>query len=151
MNPVRHTLRLLAVLMLLAGFGAAPVTAQESVRIEVVLVLAGDGDSGIDPALRAHAPTLQRLFRFQSYRRAGGRTVEFALPGEARVALAEGQSLTLRSAEAEPGPGVRVDLEWDRGRTRLLHTRLQLRPGSPAVLGGPRGGEGTWLLLLQLK
>lgn len=132
--------------MCLQGSGLAQLEAAETVRVEVLLVRAVDGENGIDAALRPYANNLKRLFRFNSYELVSRKSLRLDLPGEAGTVLAAGQSLTLRSGE-----DLKADIEWKRGKQLLLHTRMQMRGGKPAVLGGPRGREGTWLLILQLK
>jgi len=130
----------------LLGPLATQARAMETVRVEVLLVRATDGGSGIDAPLRPYAGTLKRLFRFDSYELVSSRSMSLNLPGEAGTSLAGGQSLTLRA-----GPDLKADIDWMRGKQRLLHTRIQMRRGNPAILGGPRGREGTLLLILQLK
>jgi hypothetical protein len=143
-------LSILAVIFLLAGlFVPAGADAADNARVEVILVRAGNGEPGVDPGLRAYASTLQRLFRFERYEMVSRKSMHLALPGEGAVALSGGQKLRVSAAAA--GSGVKADVDWTRGSKRLLHTRIQLRPGSPAVLGGPRSESGTWLLILQLK
>ena len=146
-----RTLLSLSFLILLAGL-LTPLRAEaaDNARIDVILVKAGSGEGGVDRALRPYASTLQRLFRFQQYELVSRKPLRVNLPGDGSVALPGGQQLSL-SATASPGPGIKADIDWIRGSKRLLHTRIQLRPGSPAVLGGPRSKNGTWLLILQLK
>jgi hypothetical protein len=128
----------------------AEVVAADTARIEVILVKAGNGEGGVDAALRPYAPTLQRLFRFQQYELVSRKPLRLDVPGEGAVSLSGGQALTV-SAASGAGSGIKADLDWTRGSKRLLHTRIQLRTGSPAVLGGPRSDDGTWLLILELK
>lgn len=140
----------LIVFVLVAGF-LAPVGADaaDNARIEVILVRAGNGEPGVDSGLRPYASTLQRLFRFQRYEMVSRKSMRLTLPGDGSVSLSGGQKLSVSAASA--GSGIKADIDWTRGSKRLLHTRIQLRPGSPAVLGGPRSKSGTWLLILQLK
>lgn len=128
----------------------ASATADEAARLEVILVQAGTGPGGVDRALQPYAATLQRLFRFDQYRQVKRQTARMEVPGKARVGLAEGQTLQVETLPGL-GSGLRADIEWKRGGQQLLHTRIQLKPGSPTVLGGPRSGEGTWLLILELR
>jgi hypothetical protein len=148
-NSSRY-LSFLIVLLLFAGL-LTPVSAAaaDNARVEVILVRAGNGEAGVDAALRPYASTLQRLFRFQRYEMVSRKSMRLSLPGDGSVSLSGGQELTVSAASS--GSGIKADIDWTRGSKRLLHTRIQLRPGSPAVLGGPRSESGTWLLILQLK
>lgn len=149
----RFVQRLLFSLCLVILPGGIPMEAQPSggtIRVEVLLVKAGNNGSGVDQALKGHAATLQRLFRFNSYTLAARRTVRLTVPGEGSASLPEGQSLSMRVAEAVD-PSMKVEIEWRRGTQRLLQTRMDLGSGNPAVLGGPRDKDGTWLLILQRR
>jgi hypothetical protein len=150
MKTKRHTLMIAIALIGLAGLWATPMQAAgDSARVSVILVEAGNGEGGVDGALRPYASTLQRLFRFQSYKQLSKGSIRLNVPGEGSTGLAGGQSLTLKADEG--GRGLMAELTWQRGGKRLLHTRIQLRPGSPAVLGGPSTGKGgNYLLILTL-
>jgi hypothetical protein len=52
--------------------------------------------------------------------------------------------------EKSDGKGVRLKVNWQEGRRSLMNTGLALRPGVPAVLGGPANGkEGeVWAVIL---
>jgi hypothetical protein len=151
-KPLPIFLYLLLILAVGSPFSSSLHAAGESARIEVILVEAGNGDQGVDPALRQYAATLQRLFRFGSYKQVASRTIRLDVPGEESVSLGAGQSLTL-SGKQNSGKGLMAELTWTRGSKRLLHTRIQLRPGTPAVLGGPRSGKdnGSYLLILESR
>lgn len=143
----KHVL-LIVLLGLLCGTEAQ--AAEASARVQVILVQASDAEGGVDKALRSYAGNLNRLFRFKSYRQSSRQTLRLSLPGEGKVSLSGGQTLTVRSDEASRG-GLKAQISWRKGSKSLLNTRINLRPGSPAVLGGPRSRDGTWLLILQLK
>ena len=139
--------------LLLFGQSGAILQARDNeARLEIILVEASNGEGGVDSSLRPYADTLQRLFRFKSYRQVNQRSMRLTVPGNSTVSLEGGQSLRLE-AEGSGGPGLVAQLTWSRGSQRLLHTRLQLRSGSPAVLGGPRSGDagGSYLLILRLR
>ncbi|NDV63061.1 hypothetical protein G0Q06_11405 [Puniceicoccales bacterium CK1056] len=124
--------------------------AEDEARVQVILVQAGNGEGGVDKALRQYAGNLERLFRFKSYKQSSRQTLRLSVPGEGSVSLAGGQKLTIRSGGGS-GSGLKAEISWKRGSKSLLNTRINLRRGSPAVLGGPRSKDGTWLLILQLK
>lgn len=133
------------------GFLAGDLHAQgKPAAVEVILVKAGNDGEGVDSSLSAYAGTLQRLFRFKSYRQSSRQTLKLDPSGEDSISMAGGQTLTLKGL-GPSGGGLKADIDWRRGSKRLLHTRINLQPGSPAVLGGPRSKEGTWLLILTLR
>ena len=129
----------------------AVLSAADSASVEMILVEAGPGDGGVDKSLRQYAGTLERLFRFDSYRQVGRKQVRLNVPGSGSTSLPDGQTLKLEATEGN-GRGLMADLNWSRGGKRLLHTRIKLQPGRPAVLGGPRTKSGgTHLLILTLR
>lgn len=146
---------ILTLLFVIAGTGllSNAASAAEAAGVQVILVEASnpsDGKGGVDPALREYASTLQRLFRFNSYKQLARRGIRMQVPGEGGTGLPGGQKLVLKATEGG-GSGLMAELSWTRGGKRLLHTRIQLRPGQPAVLGGPRSNGGTHLLILTLE
>lgn len=149
-TPIRTRMPLF-LLAALCGLLAAPATAlADSARVQVILVEASNGEGGVDSALRPYAGTLQRLFKFKSYDQLSRDNLRLDVPGEGSVGLAGGQRLTLKAGDSGDR-GLMAELTWARGSKKLLHTRIQLRPGNPAVLGGPSTGKGgTYLLILVL-
>jgi hypothetical protein len=124
------------------------VSASEAIKVDVILVRASDGQSVIDGNLKPYVGTLQRLFRFDRYETLSRKSV--SLSSSERLNLGSGQSVALTLGESTAS-SARVEVEWNRGSTRLLHTRVQLMRDLPAVLGGPRGEEGILLLLVVRK
>lgn len=151
-RPLPHCLLGLIALAVAGPFSPMLHAAGQSARVEVILVEAGNGDAGVDASLRQYASTLQRLFRFGSYKQVSKGSLKVDIPGEGSVNLGAGQSLVL-GAKDRSGDALMAEVTWLRGSKRLLHTRIQLRPGSPAVLGGPRSGKdgGSYLLILTMK
>ena len=147
LRNIFSTITFLAV----AGLMSAPADlAAESARVQVILVEASNGEGGVDSSLRSYAGTLQRLFKFKSYKQVSRGNLKIDIPGEGSTGLAGGQRLTMKATEGGKR-GLMAELTWSRGSKRLLHTRIQLRPGSPAVLGGPSTGRGgSYLLILTL-
>ncbi|MGJ8641489.1 MAG: hypothetical protein ACSHYA_19015 [Opitutaceae bacterium] len=136
---------------LLLCFAPASLQAAESAGIEVILVEASSGGSGVDASLSPYAKTLKRLFQFDSYRKVSGSRLKLALPGEVSADLG-GQGGRLKiDTDVFSEESIRANLNWTRGSKKLLHTRLQLRRGTPAVLGGPRSDGGSYLLLIIWK
>ncbi len=120
---------------------------RSSAKIELILVAASNQDRGVDKALKPYAGNLKRLFRFDSYQQISRSTATLQLPGQADVQLPQGNRLKIdASATAN---GITADLNWSAG----IHARLNLKPGTPAVLGGPRikGSDSTYLLIVKLR
>jgi hypothetical protein len=141
------------IMLLVVGFliPGMQLSAAETASVEVILVEAGPGNGGVDKALKQYAGTLERLFRFDSYRQVGRKQIRLNVPGSGSTSLPGGQSLKLEANEVN-GRGLMADLNWTRGGKGLLHTRIKLQPGRPAVLGGPRTKSGgTHLLILTLR
>lgn len=148
MNKPIPTYCLFLILLAICGvqaFGEAP----DPVQVEVILVRASEGEAAVDANLKPYAATLQRLFRFDRYQTLARQNVTLQGAQE-RVSLGSGQALRLQLDESS-ARRARVEVEWTRGSTRLLQTRIQLTDQLPAVLGGPRGEDGILLLLVVRK
>lgn len=127
------------------------LSAAEASRAHVraLLVLASDQSKPSDPRLSAYEPTLRRILRFESYKLAGEGSANLGIPGSADIALGQGHSLSVES-EKPDGRGLRLRVNWQDGGRSLMNTGLSLRPGVPAVLGGPASGTPgeVWAVLL---
>ncbi len=135
-----NTLRIALVLFALSAV-APVVRAADEARIRAILVTASNEKGQSDRRLAAFEPTLRRILRFESYRYVGEGSVSLAVPGKGPVSLGDGHRLDLDAESAGAG-GIRVNVRWsDEGRV-LMQSGLSLRPGVPAVLGGPRKGDG---------
>jgi hypothetical protein len=140
-------------ILLLLGILPLDLIAEEggTVRLDVILVEAGTGDAGVDPALRAYGTTLKRLFRFGQYRQVSQASVRLSAGASGEARFPGGQQVSLLR-QSTAGSGVRVQLRWVKNRTRLLETALTLKGGTPAVLGGPRGEAGsTYILIVRRR
>jgi hypothetical protein len=142
----------LPLLLLLCAFATAPASAQDkaaTASIEAILVEASNAGSGVDRSLARYAGTLERLFKFDSYRRIGGKRFRIDLPGEGGGGIGNGSTLAIEARTAG-GNALNADLQWSQGGRTLLHTRVNLRRGTPTVLGGPRStsGDGNYLLIV---
>ena len=139
------------LVLLMAGFITVPLQAQGDARVSVILVEASNDGGGVDGSLRPYASTLQRMFRFNTYKQASRGTVRLSVPGEGGTGLPGGQNLSLKAIEGGGG-GLVAEVNWTRGGKSLLRTRIQLKGSNPAVLGGPRTDSGaTQLLILRLE
>jgi hypothetical protein len=118
-------------------------------RVRAMLVIASNQKGESDGRLSAYEPTLRSLLRFESYRLAGEGSANLTSPGKASVNLGHGHSLALEVPKTE-GSGVRLQVTWQEGGRLLMNTGLVLRPGVPAVLGGPSSGKAgeVWAVLL---
>ena len=151
-TPRRHLFTIIGLATAYLLLAPALQAAGSTESVQVILVDASNAEGGVDGALRPYAGPLQRLFRFKSYQQLARRSFKLEVPGEGSVELPGGQRLVLKAGERK-GPGFVAELTWSRGNTRLLHTRIQLRPGNPAVLGGPASGRdgGNYLLILEIQ
>lgn len=131
------TLLLLTATGLLAQRGPEAGT----VALRGVLVAASATPGPTDERLRPYEATLRRILRFESFRYLGAGATTVGTPAQGTVLLGQGHRLDL-TTEAAGNGGYRVQLHWlDRGQS-LMRTGLILRPGVPAVLGGPARGDG---------
>lgn len=136
------TIRILLPLFLIGtGLLSAPAQAADRAGIRAILIVAANDKGPSDPRLAPYEPTLRRILRFESYRFVGQGSANLTVPGSASVSPGGGHQLEF-TAEEGGGRGLRVRVNWLQGNRTLMETGLVLRPGTPAVLGGPGTGKG---------
>ncbi len=127
---------LLAVLggLLLSASGA------ERASLQGILITASNDAGQTDRRLAQYEPTLRRILRFESFQYVGAGNTSLAIPATGGLSLGNGHDLEI-TTEGSDGKAIHVKVRWNaRGRT-LMNTGLVLRPGVPAVLGGPATGQ----------
>jgi hypothetical protein len=136
------TNRLIFSLWLLALAAAvAPIAhAAEHARVQGILISASNDRGETDRRLSAYEPTLRRILRFESYRFLGDDTATLGVPANGHLSLGEGNELEIQT-ESSDGRSVRLKVRWLKGGRTLMSTGLALRPGVPAVIGGPSTGH----------
>jgi RNA polymerase sigma-70 factor (ECF subfamily) len=144
------------VLALLALVAAPPVAAQQIVRFGTRVVLAGDAPPppgihlappGPDARLDSFLPKLRQLFRYKEYtslERHGaevpvGSTQRWAVPGDRQLEV---------TPESVTGGTVRFQVRLTRGGRTELTTHIRAQEGNPAVIGGPRHGDGVLIIIV---
>jgi hypothetical protein len=116
---------------------AAPAT---STTVKALLVIASKSAGKTDPRLAAYEDTLRRVLRFESFRLVGQNSADISIPGTQSLPLGDEQRLEIKTESSETNR--RLQVSWFEGQTSHMKTGLVLRPGTPAVLGGPAHGEG---------
>jgi hypothetical protein len=133
------TFRLLLLLASLTGF-LATAHAADTANIRGILISASNDHGETDRRLAAYEPTLRRILRFESYRFLGDDNAAIAVPDKGHISLGEGHELDIET-ERSDGATVHLKVRWSKGGRTLMNTGLVLRPGVPAVLGGPSTGN----------
>lgn len=114
---------------------------EKSTAVRGLLVSASPAQGATDERLKPYESTLRRILRFESFKLLGVGRAAVATPGQASIMLGQGHRLEIQS-EASADDRLRLQLNWvERGQS-LMRTGLVLRPGVPAVLGGPERGDG---------
>lgn len=103
------------------------------------MIVASKQKGETDRRLAPYEPTLRRILRFESYRFLSEDTGAIAVPGKGVLSLGSGHQLELETEQTGEGTR-RVRIRWTAGNRVLMNTGLSLRPGVPAVLGGPPWG-----------
>ncbi len=137
------------LLVFVTAIGWAP-SVHAAERVQVILVQADNSGQGVEGSLKPYAGNLQQLLNFNTYRQVARKGIQLDVPGEGSASLPGGQTLLVK-AGSQDGPAIIAEVTWMRGNKRLVHTRIQLRKGTPAVIGGPRGGDGPLLVILELE
>ena len=133
------TIRLILFLTAVAGLFSA-THAAESARIQGILISASNDKGETDRRLSAYEPTLKRILRFESYHFIGEDSASLSVPESGHLSIGEEHQLEV-TAESADGKGIHVRVRWTQGGRTLMNTGLSLRPGVPAVLGGPSTGK----------
>lgn len=141
-------LPLAALLLLALGLPARAAADDDAkVSLRAILVAASREPGESDRRLAPYEATLQRILRFESFKQLGSGRDRSALPGEGAFGVGAGHQLSYRAEAAGQGR-VRLQLQWSDGSRQLMRTGLVLRPGVPAVLGGPSRPDGSVYALL---
>lgn len=122
-------------LALMVTWAAVAAPAGAATDVTAILVTASRQAGESDGRLAAYESTLRRILRFESYGFVGQGRATVPDDGEAVVSLGAGQSLALAA------DGDQLAVTWRQGGRTLMRTGLVLRPGVPAVLGGPGTGK----------
>lgn len=132
------TIRLILLLATLAGLGA--VARADSTGIRGILISASNESGETDRRLAPYEPTLRRILRFESYRFLGDDSTSLGVPAQGSLSLGNGHELEVSTKKSD-GKSIHVKVRWSAGGRTLMNTGLVLRPGVPAVLGGPSTGN----------
>lgn len=114
--------------------------------VRALLVIASKQPGDSDRRLAFYEPTLRRILRFESFRLAGEGRADLAATGKATINLGHGHALEIVSE----GGASHFTINWMVDQQTLMNTGLTLRPGVPAVLGGPSTGKDgeVWAVIL---
>jgi hypothetical protein len=116
------------------------VHAAERTGIQGILISASNESGETDQRLATFEPTLRRILRFESYRYLGEDSAALIVGESGRLSLGRGHELEVSTEKIE-GNSIHVRVRWSGGGRTLMNTGLVLRPGVPAVLGGPSTGK----------
>ena len=131
----------LILALLLACVGPAMAQRGGDTSVRGILVAASSQSGTTDERLRPFEATLRRILRFESFRFLGEGRAALPAAGKTTVLLGQNHRLELQGEETSNNQ-VRVQVSWLQGNQSLMRTGLVLRPGVPAVLGGPARGDG---------
>ena len=138
MKTIRSILPLLA---LACGLASASHAADRA-TVQGILISASNDKGQTDSHLSSYEPTLRRILRFESYRFLGEDSATIATSEHGQLSLGNGHQLEIES-ERSDGATIHIKVRWTSGGSTLMSTGLVLRPGVPAVLGGPGTGHGS--------
>jgi len=136
---MKTILRLTLLLAALASLTLA-ARAAERASVQGILLSASNEPGQTDRRLAPYEPNLRRILRFESYRFLGEDRASLDVPASGSLALGDGHELEV-TTESNDGKSVHVKVRWTAGGRTLMNTGLVLRPGVPAVLGGPSTGN----------
>lgn len=132
---------LLRLALLFAALASFAAVARADASIQGILITASNEPGKTDARLAEYEPTLRRILRFESYHFVGEDSARLAIPAEGSLSLGDDHQLEVATEKSE-GRSLGVKVRWTRAGHTLMNTGLALRPGVPAVLGGPAGRSG---------
>lgn len=148
---------LLLLLTLLAIVAvAAAAGAQQVVRFGARVVLASDTPPtqarGLAPAapderLDSVLPKLRRLFSFKEYTSLERHRAEVPMGSTQRWPVPGDRQLEI-TPEAFARGAVKFQVRLSRGGLTEVNTHIQAQPGNPAIIGGPRHGDGVLIIIV---
>jgi RNA polymerase sigma-70 factor (ECF subfamily) len=149
---------LLTVLAAAVLTTATPSTAhaQRIVRFSAQVLIASDGstsaphDEALPEELRQLLPKLQQLFRYKEYRLLQQFRGEAPIGGFMRWQIIGDRTLSI-TPEAVTDKGAQLQIRVLRSIFREIGTSLQVTPGVPAVIGGPRHDDGVLIIVVWLN
>ena len=147
---------LLALVLALLALATSSVEAQQVVRFGTRVVLAGETPpprgqqltpAGPDERLENFLPKLRRLFRYKEYTSLAryvaevpvGTTQRWLVPGDRQLEV---------TPQAVQNATVRFRVRLVRGSRTEVTTSIQAQAGNPAVIGGPRHGDGVLIIIV---
>ena len=149
---------LLTVLLLVLATGGFAVArplqaqAQQMIRFSVQVVLASDTASGPgEPPpeeLQQLLPKLQQVFRYKQYQVLQHYRGQAPVGGVQRWPVPGDRTLEV-TPESVTGQTVRFQVRLLRGSVSEVTTSLQANQRVPAVIGGPRHGEGVLIIVVR--
>jgi hypothetical protein len=136
---MKTILRLVFLFVVLAVPLASLRAADASVQ--GILITASNQPGQTDRRLAEYEPTLRRILRFESYHYVGQDSTRLDVPASGSLSVGDGHELEVTTEKAD-GKSLHVKVRWTSGGRTLMNTGLTLRPGIPAVLGGPSKSSG---------
>ncbi len=133
------TIRLTLIFAVLCGLTLA-ARAADRASLQGILISASNESGQTDRRLAEYEPTLRKILRFESYKFLGDDSTSLDVPASGSLSLGDGHELTV-ATESSDGKSIHVKVRWTAGGRTLMNTGLVLRPGVPAVLGGPSTGN----------
>lgn len=133
------TIRLTLLFAVLCGL-VLSVRATGHTTIQGILISASNEPGESDRRLAEYEPTLRKILRFVSYRHLGSDRASLDIPASSNLSVGDGHELEV-ATESSDSNSIHVKVRWTAGGRTLMNTGLVLRPGVPAVLGGPSTGN----------
>jgi RNA polymerase sigma-70 factor (ECF subfamily) len=155
LGPMLTVLLAVVVATALALVMAPAASGQQHVTFGARVLLAGDtappagkqiGGQG-DERLEQFMPRLRQLLRYKEYTSLERLRAEVPVGTTQRWPVAGDRTLEL-TPEGVSGNTVRLRLRLQRGGASELATNLQAASGAPAVIGGPRQGDGVLIIIV---
>lgn len=126
--------------------------AQQVIRFSAQVLLATDNQTGPEEAppedLQRLLPKLQQVFRYKQYQVVQQHRGQAPLGGSQRWTVPGDRTLEI-TPQSLTGQTVRFQVRLQKGGVTEVTTSIQANQGIPAVIGGPRVGEGVLIVIVR--
>lgn len=142
-----YTLRTLLILVGLALLWIpVSASAQETVPLQIDVIIAGHDNTGVDARLQSQANKLTSQFaNFSSFTLEKSERVNLSDQATSRISLPGGSTAQFTLQSADQGRySIRIAVPGGQ-------TTFEARKGGMIFVGGPRAPNGTLILLIRVR
>jgi RNA polymerase sigma-70 factor (ECF subfamily) len=108
---------------------------------------AGPAVGQMDERLKQIVPRLSKLFRYSDYTPLEHHNVDVEFGASKRLPAPGDRSLEVTPMDLQ-GKSVRMQVRLLKGEKSVMTSNIVAAPGAPAIIGGPRHGNGVLIIII---